>query len=419
MANATLTGKAEVASLSASDKVFVNSGSKVRQISLSNLNTSLGVINAADMAQVAFYTDFNETGSVILEQGGNLALLDYIFSRGGNYLMKNDGTAAKLMPNDPTKFTDGSAAPLDGTKGQEMTMLPDFYYLVTTNKNGNPRLWISLKDIGGHYQPAQWIGTHKGYMSGSTLLSRSGVVPTGNLTITAFWNAAQVNGANWGLANYTMHKTLALMFFCKYGTTLSQGGSILGNGLSGINSAYDYIRNIATGKANVLGDNTGYVDINDSQGNRVGSTSVFGVKDPFGGVWEFIGGCSPYNDKWYISDDCVAPVDGIPTWSNMRQVNRLQSGSGNYISKMQWGEYADMLAKEISGSSTTHYTDGYWYDSAGRVLFWGGSAHHGALCGLVYADADYAFSHADASIGARLGFYGTPTIVSGAKYLTL
>jgi len=419
MANATLTGKAEVTSLAATDKVFVNSGSKVRQISLSNLNTSLGVLNEADMAQVAFYTDFNETGTVILEQGGNLALVDYIFSRGGNYLMKNGGTCAKLNPNDPTKFSDGSAATLDGTKGHEMTMLPDYYYLVTTNKNGKPRLWISLKDIGGHYQPSQWMATHKGYMSGSALISRSGVVPTGNLTITQFWNAAQVNGANWGLANYTMRKTLALMFFTKYGTTLSQGGSILGDGLSGINSSYDNIRNITTGKSDSLGDGTGYVDVSDSVGNRVGSVSVFGVKDPFGQVWEFVGGCSPYNDKWYISDDCVAPVDGIPTWSNMRQLNRLQSGSGSYISQMQWGEYADLMAKAASGSSTTYYTDGYWYDISGRVLLWGGDADYGAFCGLVDAVAASGFSYAGASIGARLGFYGTPTIVSGAKYLTL
>ncbi|MFA6727601.1 MAG: hypothetical protein WCS17_05220, partial [Prevotella sp.] len=194
MANKTLTGKETVTSLDAGDKVFVNAGNKVRQISLNDLNISLGVLNEAELAQVGFYTDFNETGSVILEQGGNLALADYIFSRGGNYLMKNDGTAAKLNPSDPTKFADGTPATLDGSKGQEMTMLPDFYYLVTTNKNGKPRFWISMKDIGGHYQPAQWIGTHKGYVSGGALMSRSGVVPTGNMTITQFWNAAQING---------------------------------------------------------------------------------------------------------------------------------------------------------------------------------------------------------------------------------
>lgn len=419
MANVTMTSKAEVSSLAGTDKVLVNGGGKVRQITLDNLNASLHTLNSFELSQVAFYTDFNETGDVILEQGGNLSILDYIWTRGGNYLINNSGYAAKLKPNDPTKFLDGSTAPLDGSKGHEMTLLPEFYYLVSTNSAGKPRLWISLKNIGGHYQPAQWIGTHKGYVSGSALLSRSGVVPTGNLTITQFWNAAQVNGANWGLANYTMRKTLALMFYTKYGTTLSQGGSVLGNGLSGVDSSYDHIRNIATGKANALGDGTGYADIEDSAGNRVGSTSVFGVKDPFGQVWEFCGGCSPYNDKWYISDDCVPPVDGIPAWSNMRQVNRLQSGSGNYISSMQWGEYADLLAKGIAGSSSTYYTDGYWYNASGRVLLWGGDASHGALCGLVYAYAIYAFSFASSSFGARLGFYGTPLFVSGSKFLTL
>jgi hypothetical protein len=86
---------------------------------------------------------------------------------------------------------------------------------------------------------------------------------------------------------------------------------------------------------------------------------------------------------------------------------------------MQWGEYADLMAKAISGSSTTHYTDGYWYSSTGRVLLWGGDAAYGALCGLVCAYASNDFSFAIASVGARLGFYGTPIIVSGAKYLTL
>jgi len=419
MANTMLKDVDPVSSLAGTDEVLCTAGSKVRRITLDNLNASLEVINEAEMAQVACYTDFNETGDTVLSQGGNLALLDYIFSTGGNYLMNNVGYAAKLNPTNPTLFIDGTTAPLDGSKGHEMTLLPGFYYLVSTNPAGNPRLWISNKNIGGHYQAPQWIGTHKGYVSGSALQSRSGVVPTGNLTITQFWNAAQVNGANWGLANYTMRKTLALMFFTKYGTTLSQGGSILGNGLSGVGSSYDNIRNIATGKANALGDGTGYTDIEDSAGNRVGSVSVFGVKDPFGQIWEFLGGISPYNNKWYISDDNVAPVNGVPAWSNMRQANRLESGSGTYISKMQWGEYADMLAKEIAGSSTTHYADGYWYNAAGRVLLFGGAADYGALCGLVSASAIDAFSGAFASVGSRLGFYGTANIVSGAKLVTL
>ncbi|HBG40432.1 MAG TPA: hypothetical protein DDW85_03325 [Porphyromonadaceae bacterium] len=419
MANTTLTSKDEVSSLAAADKIFVNAGSKVRQISLVNLNTALGVINEAELSQVAFYTDFNETGDTVLEQGGNLAMLDFIFERGGNYTLNSSGYAAKLHPNNMDMYSDSSEVELNRQDINYITMLPDFYYLVTTNKNGKPRLWISMKDIGGHYQPVQWMGTYKGSMIGTILQSVPNVIPTGGKTITQFFEAAQINGENWGLANYTMRKTLALMFFTKYGTTLSQGGSILGNGLSGVGSNYNNIRNIRTGGANSLGDGTGYVDIEDASGNRAGSVSVFGVKDPFGQVWEFVGGVSPYNDKWYISDDCVAPVDGIPSWINMRTVPRLQTGSGNYISQMQWGEYADLFPKDLGGNSTTYYTDGCWYNTNGRVLLWGGSAYYGALCGLVCAYAYNAFSFANADVGARLGFYGTPIIISGTKFNSL
>ena len=160
--------------------------------------------------------------------------------------------------------------------------------------------------------------------------------------------------------------------------------------------------------------------IQDAAGNTVGSTSVFGVKDPFGQVWEFCGGVASLDTTFYISDDNVTPVDGTPTtWTNMRTIPKLASASGQYITSMRWGEYADMLPKAVGGSSTTYYTDGAWSDTSGRVLLFGGAANNGPLCGLVSAAASNGFGLADAYVGARLGFYGTATIVSGTKFLTL
>ena len=46
-----------------------------------------------------------------------------------------------------------------------------------------------------------------------------------------------------------------------------------------------------------------------------------------------------------------------------------------------------------------------------RVLFWGGGASNGALCFLVYADAECDFSSADAIVGARLGFKSEELVV--------
>ena len=152
MANESMISKTPVSSLAPTDKVFVNAGNKVTQITLENLNNSLKIINEAELSQIAFYTDFNETGDTVLGQGGNLALADYIFGTVGNYLLNNAGYAAKLNPTNPTLFSDGATAPLDGSKGHEMTLLPGFHYLVSTNPNGKPRFWVSNKSIGGHHQ---------------------------------------------------------------------------------------------------------------------------------------------------------------------------------------------------------------------------------------------------------------------------
>ena len=66
MANESMISKTLVTSLSPTDKVFVNAGNKVTQITLENLNNSLKIINEAELSQIAFYTDFNETGDTVL-----------------------------------------------------------------------------------------------------------------------------------------------------------------------------------------------------------------------------------------------------------------------------------------------------------------------------------------------------------------
>ena len=86
-----------------------------------------------------------------------------------------------------------------------MFISPRLYFLVKTDSvSGIPYLWLSMYPIGGHYIGGanggeyNCIGAYKGSMSGSALVSRSGVSPAGSKTINAFWSAAQVNGKDWG-----------------------------------------------------------------------------------------------------------------------------------------------------------------------------------------------------------------------------
>jgi hypothetical protein len=69
----------------------------------------------------------------------------------------------------------------------------------------------------------------------------------------------------------------------------------------------------------------------------------------------------------------------------------------------RWYPYVDLYTKEeVNRISEADKK---------RVLFWGGPANNGALCGLVYATANPGFSVADAPLGARLGFKSEELVV--------
>lgn len=64
--------------------------------------------------------------------------------------------------------------------------------------------------------------------------------------------------------------------------------------------------------------------------------------------------------------------------------------------EFRWYPYVEFYTKEEVNRMSE--------EDKKRVLFWGGSAYIGALCGLVSASAHYDFSIASAAFGARLGF---------------
>ena len=86
---------------------------------------------------------------------------------------------------------------------------------------------------------------------------------------------------------------------------------------------------------------------------------------------------------------------------------------------MELGEYWDMICQAVGAGSNTYYCDGYWFATGGQLLFVGGHAIYGALCGLSSAYSYYGFSGSDAAFGARLAFYGEPIFVSGAELVAM
>lgn len=382
----------------------------VKQITLEKLMDSMNVGQSQLLRQVAWGTYLEYNTGTSWPQIGNMQMKDLYYSQCGRYLVKNDGTAAKMNPINSAFFTDGTT--VDHTKGHTMWYSPDLYYLVTT-ENGLPIVWTSLIPIGGKKAPAMCNGAYKGNVTSSALVSKPNLVPTGSLSISAFWTAAQVNGKDWGLSNYSHRKKIVMQFLAEYGNTSIQ--AVLGVGLDGTGSDYDKSRNIQTGKTISLGDASGAVNTLDSASTTVQCISYRGLENIYGQIWEFAQGILSNAETVYIWDGNKMANDKPPVGVDYRTQTRLTTASAQYVNTMQLGEHFDIIPKTLGGGNTNRWADGHWSAIVGEVWLFGGRADNGSLCGLSASDASDVFSAADSIIGARLAYYGTLRFVTGAQ----
>ena len=254
MPNKNLATAAQVQTMLRTNSVFVEIDGSIRRISLDNLMSSINEGNEQLLRQVAWGVPIKDTiqSSPVWGRVGNLDMWEEYKSLSGRYLVTNDGKAAKLSTVNSGVFADGTA--LNESLGHVMVYAPRLYFLVKNDEvAGIPYLWMSMLPIGGHYIEAPCIGAYKGSMSGSALVSRSGVAPAGAKTINAFWSAAQVNGKNWGLINYDHRKFMVMILLSEYGNPNAQ--AVVGNGLTGTNSSdWQTALSFPCGNTKSLGD---------------------------------------------------------------------------------------------------------------------------------------------------------------------
>lgn len=78
--------------------------------------------------------------------------------------------------------------------------------------------------------------------------------------------------------------------------------------------------------------------------------------------------------------------------------------SGGYIDVMNFNKYG-MFGKNSSGSSSTHYCDGQWFNNSGnRYSLFGGFSSYGVLCGAFYCPLDSTVSVAGWTCGVALSY---------------
>lgn len=419
-----LATAAQVQSILKTNSILVEVGGSIRRITLDKLIESINAGEEELLRSVAWGVPIKQASQSSSAWGrvGNLDMWALYKSQSGRYLVKNNGHAAKLSVTNSGVYADGTA--LNENLGHVISHFPKLHFRVQEDAvTGIPYLWMSLIPIGGHFIPEVNIGSYKGSMSGSALVSRSGVAPAGSRTIESFWAAAQVNGAKWGLMNYQHKQHMMMMLLSEYGNPNAQ--MVLGAGITGESGGdWGAAASMLTGLTKSLGDAFGKVDI--SYGSCVNPcrVSLMGIEDPYGWQWEFTqgiycgnsGNTGQTGSEVFIYEGNRMPSAGeLASHPNgdYRLLTRLTTSG--YIQEETVGEFFDLVPKVHGGGGTSYWGDYHYANATGQVLLWGGHAPYGAYCGLAFAYSTNAWSSSHANLGSRLAYYGELTVMSGRE----
>ena len=354
----------------------------------------------------------NSNPSFTVSSKDSVAYTEYMKQVGGYMFYFKNGVAyaAKLNASNWNKFADGTDASSVASKCETFVHVPRCHFF----GNGKTMRFDGLMDIGGHYfDSPSWVGAYEMYVDSSGVgHSRPDVAPAHSKTISAFWTCAQALHSNAGLANYGFHCLINCLFQLGYGNLNSQ--SAVGNG--GWTSSWETWRNVPMGYGRSIGDGSGTAATSMSGQNCV---KLFGFEDLWGKLWEFRPGIRFYYSN-SVRHAVVYEGNQVSNTATGRDFTApLLSAGGAYVTKMQLGEYWDIIPVAADGGSDTYYCDGYWDASNGELLNVGAPANRGARCGVSTTGSHNSFSTSWSDIGARLAFYGEPEIVSGTELVAM
>lgn len=332
------------------------------------------------------------------------------FIKGRRCLVKpteNGVAICYLDENNSNLFHDGvTEAKLDGTMGEFMVDLPEFYYKGVTNGDiYTYNIWQNnIK--GAHKSRRVLLGAVEATSVDSKLHSIvTGNASTGSLTSVVFHQQANALGAGFDIVDYDAHCKVAWMQYAKYGNLNSQ--AIIGSGQS------SHTRIIGTTAS--LGNNDGADSTN---------TTIFGLENWWGCKYEWMGGLYEWNNgekgEIYSFDGFLnsTTINGNPltmglvsSASDYRKLDyTVTAGKNGFISKMLLGEYGDLIPIEFNGSSNSFWGDESWVNLGSYVAK--RSSHNAyAIGGATCFFLSNGPSAADAYGGSRLLYRGNIEVI--------
>lgn len=288
-------------------------------------------------------------------------------------MLKYDGTVDyELDKDDYTKKLDGTASDVTNASygGNVMVGIPKVYWKIVDNGDNTANIYIcdekidfdfhcwSHIDNNGNEIDYCYVSAFDGCNINSTLRSISGQSTMVGQTGTTEINYAKSNNTGsdviWytGLFNDWMLINILLLLIGK--STDSQ--TVFG---AGNNNGHISTPGTMNTKGLFWGSN-----------DNASGVKVFGIENFYGNVWKRIGGWINANGtqkiKMTYGQSDGSTVDGYNTNGTGYIVipNSTPSGSnGGYISKVLFNKNG-LIPTTASGSQTTYYCDGLWFNNS-------------------------------------------------------
>lgn len=342
---------------------------------------------------------------------------DFWFIRDLKPCMLNyDGTVAyDLDKNDYSKKVDGTDSNIadDTFSGNAMIGFPKVYWKIVDNGDNAANIYFSDKkvdedfacwshiDNNGNEIDYCYMPIYNGSNVSSRLRSLSGKTPmntqSGTTEITYAKANNQTSDIIWYTEVFSDRQLVNLLLLLIGKSTDTQ--TVFGNGhYTGGTSASSLL---TTGTLNDKGLFYG------TNGTGKG-VKVFGMEHWWGNQWRRIAGW--INNKGtqmikltYGQSD-GSTIDGYNTdGTGYISIGYTPSGTtGGYISKIAFNENG-LIPITASGSATTYYTDGLWFNNSQvDYAVVGGSSSNGLLVGALCSNLNTAVSDARWSVGAAV-----------------
>ena len=334
-------------------------------------------------------------------------------------MLKSDGTVDYyLNKNDYSKKEDGTTASDIANvdyDGNAMMEFPKIYLRVVPDYNDNTSasIYISNTKLDGYtewnyYNDAGTVKDHfyVAIYNGSKdtkgkMRSLSGQAVSSKLTRSAELDAIRLNGTGWYSHVYSDRNLINYLLILISKSLNSQ--AVFGQGI--VSSNEDGFNAYVTGAdMNDKGLFHGYSD-------PTKPVKVFGIENWWGLQWDATAGLMNVNGNIKYKFTPGTQDGSAATSYNLTGEGYLDSGvvpsgtSGGYINAETFNYKGAMLPTVASGSSSTYYCDGLWFNnSITAYALYGGNAGSGGRCGSACCSLDSGVGRAWWAVGASLSF---------------